>query len=144
MMNSTLVRRYVRFPLRTVRYRMRRLQYRLRYGRTDTPIFFANSFPKSGTHLLLQAIQGFARLGPVIYSGLPAVTMYEAFSGARLSEAQVASQINQLRACLCRSAAGGSALPSRGGILFYLPRPARRGRFACPLCDRDLDQPRAP
>lgn len=97
MMNSTLVRRYVRFPFRTLRYRARRLQYRLRYGRTDTPIFFANSFPKSGTHLLLQAIQGFARLGPVIYSGLPAVTMFEAFSGARLSEAQVAGQINQLQ-----------------------------------------------
>lgn len=97
MLKSTLVRRYMLFPIRILRYRLRRLQYRLRYGDTETPAFFANSFPKSGTHLLLQAIQGFAKLGPVIYSGLPAITMYEAFSGEKLSESEVASQIWRLQ-----------------------------------------------
>jgi hypothetical protein len=97
MLNSTLVRRYVRFPIRKLRYRVRRMGYRLRHGKTDTPAFFANSFPKSGTHLLLQAVQGFAQLGPAIYSGLPATTMFEAFSGERLSAAAVAGQIASLQ-----------------------------------------------
>ncbi len=97
MLDSTLVRRYVRFPIRNLRYRVRRAQYRLRYGQPDVPLFFANSFPKSGTHLLLQAVQGFAQLGPVIYSGLPAVTMFEAFSGERLAEKEVAAQLSKLQ-----------------------------------------------
>ena len=97
MLTSTPVRRYIYFPIRKLRYRVRRIQYRVRYGKTDTPVFFANSFPKSGTHLLLQAIQGFSQLGSVIYSGLPAVTMYEAFSGERNPEMEVARQIHQLQ-----------------------------------------------
>lgn len=97
MLTSTPVRRYIFFPIRKLRYRVRRFQYRARYGKTDTPVFFANSFPKSGTHLLLQAIQGFSQLGPVIYSGLPAVTMFEAFSGERNSETEVTRQIDQLQ-----------------------------------------------
>jgi len=97
MLDSTLVRRYVRFPLRALRYRLRRMQFRLQHGKTDSPVFFANSFPKSGTHLLLQAVRGFSQFGPVIYSGLPAVTMFEAFSGERLSEAEVAGQLNRLQ-----------------------------------------------
>jgi hypothetical protein len=60
-------------------------------------VFFVNSFPKSGTHLLLQAVQGFARLGPVIYSGLPATTMFNAFSGERLSASAVARQVTRLQ-----------------------------------------------
>jgi hypothetical protein len=97
MLDSTLIRRYVRFPIRTLRYKLLRFQYRMRYGKTDTPVFFANSFPKSGTHLLLQAIQGLAQLGPVIYSGLPAVTMFEAFSGEKRSGAEVAEQLRRLQ-----------------------------------------------
>ena len=31
------------------------------------PIFFGNSFPKSGTHLLLQILNGFSHLGPFEY-----------------------------------------------------------------------------
>jgi len=96
MLDSTPVRRYVRFPLRRLRYRARRLAYRLRHGRTNTPIFFVNSFPKSGTHLLLQAVRGFSQLGPVMYSGLPATTMFDAFSGERLSEEAVAAQLSRL------------------------------------------------
>jgi len=73
------------------------MQFRLKYGKTESPVFFANSFPKSGTHLLLQAVQGFSQLGPAIYSGLPAITMFEAFSGERLSEAEVAGQLRRLQ-----------------------------------------------
>jgi hypothetical protein len=97
MLDSTLVRRYVRFPIRALRYRLRRMQFRLQNGKTQSPVFFANSFPKSGTHLLLQAVQGFSQLGPVIYSGLPAITMFDAFSGKRLSQSEVAGQLLRLQ-----------------------------------------------
>jgi hypothetical protein len=46
-----------------------------------SPVFFANSFPKSGTHLLTQVMQGFTRLGPAVDSGLPAVVTFDGFTG---------------------------------------------------------------
>jgi hypothetical protein len=42
-------------------------------------------------------VRGFAQLGPVMYSGLPATTMFDAFSGERLSEEAVAAQLNRLQ-----------------------------------------------
>jgi sulfotransferase 6B1 len=47
----------------------------------DAPMFFANSFPKSGTHLLTQVLEGFPLIGPAVNTGLPAVVMYEGASG---------------------------------------------------------------
>lgn len=47
----------------------------------DSPIFFADSFPKSGTHLLTQVLEGFPLVGPAVNTGLPAVVMYEGASG---------------------------------------------------------------
>lgn len=95
-MNSTFVRRYFRFPVRRMRYRLRRAQFRLRYGAQPAPVLFANSFPKSGTHLLLQALMGFAKLGPAVYSGLPAITMFHGFTGEQAPAAEVARQIEGL------------------------------------------------
>lgn len=95
-MNSTFVRRYFRFPIRRVRYRLRRAGYRLRYGGRPAPVLFANSFPKSGTHLLLQALMGFAKIGPAVYSGLPAITMFHGFTGEQTPAAEVARQIEGL------------------------------------------------
>lgn len=67
---------------RWLRRSTRRLRQTLRYGSlAHSPIFFANSFPKSGTHLLTQVLQGFARIGPAVDSGLPAVTTFDGFTG---------------------------------------------------------------
>jgi hypothetical protein len=52
-----------------------------RWSYQGVPILFANSFPKSGTHLLTQVLQGFTRLGPAVDSGLPAVTMFKGDTG---------------------------------------------------------------
>jgi len=45
------------------------------------PLLFANSFPKSGTHLLTQVLQGMTRLGPAVNSGLPAVVTFDGPTG---------------------------------------------------------------
>ncbi len=70
--------------------RWRRLSF------TGVPILFANSFPKSGTHLLTQVLQGFPRLGPAVESGLPAVVSYEGDSGRARQEAEILADLMRL------------------------------------------------
>ncbi len=70
---------------RLLRREARRMQVKARGGISaleGAPVLFANSFPKSGTHLLTQVLQGFTHLGAALDSGLPAVVMYDGFNGA--------------------------------------------------------------
>ena len=79
-----------------MRRTLRRLVQMVRYRRAslaDVPILFANSFPKSGTHLLTQVLQGFTALGPAVDSGLPAVVMYDGFSGKPRLEREIAADL---------------------------------------------------
>ncbi len=59
------------------------------------PILFANSFPKSGTHLLTQVLQGFTQLGPAVDSGLPAVVMYDGFNGRARRADEIAADLGR-------------------------------------------------
>ena len=70
--------------LRLLRRELRRARQMLRYRRSSLagmPILFANSFPKSGTHLLTQVLQGFTRIGPAVDSGFSAVVTFDGFTG---------------------------------------------------------------
>ncbi len=87
----------IKKPLRLVRWRIRRANQWLRYRRLDAPILFGNSFPKSGTHLLTQVLAGFSQLGPVVNSGLPAVTVYEGSTGVQRSIKNIINEVNRLR-----------------------------------------------
>jgi len=62
----------------------------------SSPIFFANSFPKSGTHLLTQILQGFARIGPAVNSGLPAIVTFEGESGQPRAENIILKELRRL------------------------------------------------
>lgn len=84
-------------PLRLVRWRARRASQWLRYRRLDAPVLFGNSFPKSGTHLLTQVLAGFARLGPVVDSGLPAVVNFDGASGQPLPVEALMRQLGRLQ-----------------------------------------------
>jgi hypothetical protein len=69
---------------RLARRALRRLAQMARYRRLSlqgVPILFANSFPKSGTHLLTQVLQGFPAIGPAVDSGLPAIVTFRPDSG---------------------------------------------------------------
>lgn len=68
-----------RIRARYVRRFFRRLRQQIRYRRSlySLPVIFANSFPKSGTHLLTQILQAFTEISPAVDSGLPAVITYE-------------------------------------------------------------------
>ncbi|KAA3642750.1 MAG: hypothetical protein DWQ07_19680 [Chloroflexi bacterium] len=67
--------------LKQIRHQYRRMRQQQRFGELNAPILFGNSFPKSGTHLLTQVLAGFAELGPVVDSGLPAVVTFDGPTG---------------------------------------------------------------
>jgi sulfotransferase 6B1 len=61
------------------------------------PILFANSFPKSGTHLLTQVLQGMAKIGPAVDSGLPAIVMFDGPTGQPRPMKAILSDLARLR-----------------------------------------------
>lgn len=61
-----------------------------------SPVLFANSFPKSGTHLLTQILQGFSAIGPAVDSGLPAIVSFNGETGQPRSEAEIVSDLQRL------------------------------------------------
>jgi hypothetical protein len=86
---------------RLVRRALRRLGQMARYRRLSlagVPVLLANSFPKSGTHLLTQVLQGFPAIGPAVDSGLPAIVTYEGDSGRERGEAEILSDLERLKA----------------------------------------------
>lgn len=85
---------------RLARRALRRLVQKFSYNRFSLkgmPVLFANSFPKSGTHLLTQALQGFPRLGPAVDSGLPAVVTYEGDTGRARTIDEILKDLRRLQ-----------------------------------------------
>ncbi|MGW8251664.1 MAG: hypothetical protein ACWGO1_13545 [Anaerolineales bacterium] len=88
---------YLQFRL--LRRRLRRWQALLHWRRLSfvgVPVLFANSFPKSGTHLLTQVLQGFAQLGPAVDSGLPAIVTYNGSTGRERPVSQIQNDLQRL------------------------------------------------
>ena len=84
---------------RLARRRLRRWQAMLHWRRLSlagAPVLFANSFPKSGTHLLTQVMHGFAQIGPAVDSGLPAVVTFDGFTGRQRSQTEILSDLRRL------------------------------------------------
>jgi hypothetical protein len=61
-----------------------------------SPVLFANSFPKSGTHLLTQVLQGFTRIAPVADSGLPAIVTFDGPTGQPRPEGAILADLRRL------------------------------------------------
>lgn len=90
------LKRKALYPLRLLRRSVRRTRQALRFGSLSaSPVFFANSFPKSGTHLLTQVMQGLARIGPAVDSGLEAVVTFDGFTGRRRSEQEILGDLQR-------------------------------------------------
>jgi hypothetical protein len=84
--------------LRLVRRAFRRLVQMARWRRVSlrgVPVLFANSFPKSGTHLLTQVLQGFPNIGPAVDSGLPAVVTFEGDTGRARPEGEILADLRR-------------------------------------------------
>jgi len=101
----------------------RRVRQEMRFGKhtlEETPILFANSFPKSGTHLLTQILRGFSRIGPAVDSGFPAVVTFEGESGKPRDEVDILADLQRLRP-------GDTAyghIHAMPGVVAYLCRPS--------------------
>jgi len=79
---------------------VRRVEQMMRYHRTSldgVPVLFANSFPKSGTHLLTQVLQGFTKIGPSVISGLPAIVTFDSTTGDLRTENEIQREIKRLK-----------------------------------------------
>jgi sulfotransferase 6B1 len=66
--------------LKLGRWRMRRMLSSLRWGPEDlakTPAVLGNAMPKSGSHLIIQVLQGLTHLGPFVNPGFPPVNRTE-------------------------------------------------------------------
>jgi len=84
--------------LRLVRRSFRRVGILLKYGSfADSPILFANSFPKSGTHLLTQILDGFTKFGPAVNSGLPAIVNFDGPTGKPKPSDLILDEVNRLQ-----------------------------------------------
>jgi len=90
----------IRFQAKLLRRSWRHITQMIRYQRlslSDVPILFANSFPKSGTHLLTQVLEGFTELGPVVNSGLPAITTFNGWTGGLRSTQEILADLKRLQ-----------------------------------------------
>lgn len=86
-------------PARLLRRSIRRGKAQKRFvqiNQDTLPILFANSFPKSGTHLLTQILDGFSQLAPFASSGLLAVRSFEGESGKLRDVSLMAREIRCL------------------------------------------------
>lgn len=66
--------------LKLGRWRMRRLITAIRWGTEElakSPIVLGNAMPKSGSHLIIQVLQGLTQLGPFVNPGFPPVNRSE-------------------------------------------------------------------
>jgi hypothetical protein len=64
---------------------------------SGSPVLFANSFPKSGTHLLIQILQGLSELGPVVDSGLPAILTFDGKTGEQRELETILEDLRRLK-----------------------------------------------
>lgn len=83
--------------MKSIRHSGRRALARWRWGALDGPVLFGNSFPKSGTHLLTQVLEGFTALGPAVDSGLPPVITFDGPTGKPRPLAAILVDLARLR-----------------------------------------------
>lgn len=72
--------RSIKHRLKVGRWRLRRAAAALRWGAAElsrTPAVLGNAMPKSGSHLILQILQGLTRVGPFVNPGFPPVNRTE-------------------------------------------------------------------
>lgn len=84
--------------LKTARWQARRGVAALRWGPVNlrrAPVVLGNAMPKSGSHLIIQALQGLTGLGPFVNPGFPPVNRGE--DNSKLSEIEILANIRRMR-----------------------------------------------
>jgi hypothetical protein len=84
--------------LKVRRWQARRAIAAARWGRASqqaVPAVLGNAMPKSGSHLIIQVLQGLTRLGPFVKPGFPPVNRSE--DNAKLPTAAILNNIQRMR-----------------------------------------------
>lgn len=80
------------------RWQVRRTVVAMRHGPgslSNMPAVLGNAMPKSGSHLIIQVLQGLTRLGPFVNPGFPPVNRGE--DNHKLSDPEVLANIRRMR-----------------------------------------------
>ncbi len=88
----------IRHWLKRQRWQARRLAAALRYGNKrlkETPAVLGNAMPKSGSHLIIQVLQGLTKIGPFVNPGFPPVNRSE--DNSKLPDVAVLANIRDMR-----------------------------------------------
>jgi hypothetical protein len=84
--------------LKQGRWQIRRTAIALQHGSSHLarmPAVLGNAMPKSGSHLIIQVLQGLTRLGPFVNPGFPPVNRGE--DNHKLTEPEVLANIRRMR-----------------------------------------------
>ena len=84
--------------LKLGRWRARRMLTAARWGSrklADTPAVLGNAMPKSGSHLIIQVLQGLTEVGPFVNPGFPPVNRAE--DNQQLSDKAILENLSQMR-----------------------------------------------
>lgn len=80
------------------RWEFRRMAVGVRWGPENlrnTPAVLGNAMPKSGSHLIIQVLQGLTRLGPFVNPGFPPVNRSE--DNRKLPDVSILGNIRRMR-----------------------------------------------
>jgi hypothetical protein len=87
----------IKHQLKQIRYQGRRTMAALHWGASrlnSTPAVLGNAMPKSGSHLIIQVLQGLTEIGPFINPGMPPVNRGE--DNCLLPESEVLANIEAM------------------------------------------------
>jgi hypothetical protein len=90
--------RSLKHRLKQVRWQARRALVAWRWGAGNlarTPAVLGNAMPKSGSHLIIQVLQGLTRIGPFVNSGFPPVNRAE--DNRKLPDTAILERIQRMR-----------------------------------------------
>lgn len=88
----------IKGALKDFRWRLRRAQAAAHWGSTtlaSAPAVLGNAMPKSGSHLIIQVLQGLTRIGPFVNPGFPPVNRGE--DNSILTDEQALAHIERMR-----------------------------------------------
>ena len=88
----------VKHSLKVARWQARRFEATIKWGAKELdrmPIVFGNAMPKSGSHLIIQVLQGLTHLGPFVNPGFPPVNRTE--DNRKLSDNDILDNLDKMR-----------------------------------------------
>lgn len=116
----------IKQSLKLLRWQARRATVALRWRPArlnEMPAVLGNAMPKSGSHLIIQVLQGLTRLGPFVNPGFPPVNRSE--SNAKLADETILRNIERMRP----GDIGYGYLPAKEPFLSALTGPGRATVF---------------